>query len=93
MRAHSDNAYVLAAWLREQPLVERVHYRGLAVIPDMSWRRANSVASAECWHLRWRGLRSGVAVYDATVLMRSLLTSVMRRLRSFTRYDYPWSIV
>ena len=33
MRAHSDNAQVLAAWLQEQPLVERVHYCGLADHP------------------------------------------------------------
>ena len=33
MRAHSDNAQVLAAWLQEQPLVERVHYCGLADYP------------------------------------------------------------
>ena len=30
MHAHSDNAQVLAAWLQEQPSVERVHYCGLA---------------------------------------------------------------
>jgi O-succinylhomoserine sulfhydrylase len=34
MRAHSENAAALAAWLAEQPAVARVHYPGLAAHPQ-----------------------------------------------------------
>ncbi len=34
MRAHSENASALAAWLERQPKVSRVHYPGLATHPQ-----------------------------------------------------------
>ena len=70
MRAHSDNAQVLAAWLQEQPLVERVHYCGLADHPEhelasRQQRRYGGVLALEVAGSReaaWRFI-------DATVLM------------------------
>ena len=70
MRAHSDNPQVLAAWLQEQPLVERVHYCGLADHPEhelasRQQRRYGGVLALEVAGSReaaWRFI-------DATVLM------------------------
>jgi len=70
MRAHSDNAQVLAAWLQEQPLVERVHYCGLADHPghelaSLQQRRYGGVLAFEL-----RGGREAAWQFiDATVLM------------------------
>ena len=70
MRAHSDNAEVLARWLQEQPLVERVHYCGLIEhqgyeLASRQQRRSGGVLAFEIMGGReeaWRFI-------DATVLM------------------------
>ena len=70
MRAHSDNAQVLAAWLQEQPLVERVHYCGLANHPghelaSRQQRRCGGVLAFEVAG----GREAAWQFIDATVLM------------------------
>ncbi|MAV68774.1 MAG: O-succinylhomoserine sulfhydrylase [Cellvibrionales bacterium TMED122] len=70
MRAHSDNAQVLAAWLQEQPLVQRVHYCGLAdhtghELASRQQRRYGGVLAFELAG----GREAAWQFIDATVLM------------------------
>ena len=70
MRAHSDNAQVLAAWLQEQPLVERVHYCGLADHPghELASRQQRRYGGVLAFELRG-GREAAWQFIDATVLM------------------------
>ena len=70
MRAHSDNAQVLAAWLQEQPLVERVHYCGLADHPghELASRQQRRYGGVLAFELAG-GREAAWQFIDATVLM------------------------
>ena len=70
MRAHSDNAQVLAAWLQEQPLVERVHYCGLADHPghELASRQQRRYGGVLAFELSG-GREAAWQFIDATVLM------------------------
>ena len=70
MRAHSDNAQVLAAWLQEQPLVERVHYCGLADHPghELASRQQRRYGGVLAFELAG-GREAACQFIDATVLM------------------------
>ena len=70
MRAHSDNAQVLAAWLQEQPLVERVHYCGLADHPEheLASRQQRRYGGVLAFELGG-GREAEWQFIDATVLM------------------------
>ena len=70
MRAHSDNAQVLAAWLREQPLVERVHYCGLADHPghELASRQQCRYGGVLAFEVAG-GREAAWQFIDATVLM------------------------
>ena len=70
MRAHSDNAQVLAAWLQEQPLVERVHYCGLADHPghELASRQQRRYGGVLAFEVAG-GCEAAWQFIDATVLM------------------------
>ncbi|GIR83147.1 MAG: hypothetical protein CM15mP84_08950 [Cellvibrionales bacterium] len=70
MRAHSDNAQVLAAWLQEQPLVERVHYCGLADHPghELASRQQRRYGGVLAFEVAG-GREAAWQFIDATVLM------------------------
>ena len=70
MCAHSDNAQVLAAWLQEQPLVERVHYCGLADHPghELASRQQRLYGGVLAFELAG-GREAAWQFIDATVLM------------------------
>ena len=70
MRAHSDNAQVLAAWLQEQPLVERVHYCGLANHPghELASRQQRRYGGVLAFEVAG-GREAAWQFIDATVLM------------------------
>ena len=70
MRAHSDNAQVLAAWLQEQPPVERVHYCGLADHPghDLASRQQRRYGGVLAFEVAG-GREAESQFIDATVLM------------------------
>jgi cystathionine gamma-synthase len=48
MRVHAENTAVVVDFLSKHPGVERIHYPGLPIIPDMRLRGASSRASAPC---------------------------------------------
>ena len=70
MRAHSDNAQILAAWLQEQPLVERVHYCGLADHPghELASRQQRRYGGVLAFEVAG-GREAAWQFIDATVLM------------------------
>ena len=70
MRAHSDNAQVLAAWLQEQPLVEQVHYCGLADHPghELASRQQRRYGGVLAFEVAG-GREAAWQFIDATVLM------------------------
>ena len=70
MRAHSDNAQVLAAWLQEQPLVERVHYCGLTDHPghELASRQQRRYGGVLAFEVAG-GREAAWRFVDATVLM------------------------
>ena len=70
MRAHSDNAQVLAAWLQEQPLVQRVHYCGLTDHPghELASRQQRRYGGVLAFELTG-GREAAWQFIDATVLM------------------------
>lgn len=70
MRAHSENAQRLAAWLREQPRVRRVHYPGLAEHPQHALATAQQTAPGGIVAFEVEGGREGAwRVIDATRML------------------------
>jgi O-succinylhomoserine sulfhydrylase len=67
MRAHCDNAHVLATWLEQQPLVERVYYPGLASHPqhDLAGRQQTGYGGIVAFDVQG-GQDSAWTLIDAT---------------------------
>jgi O-succinylhomoserine sulfhydrylase len=70
MRAHSENAALLAEWLMKQPEVERVHYPGLESHPqyELAQRQQNSAGGILSFELSG-GQEAAWRLIDATRLL------------------------
>jgi O-succinylhomoserine sulfhydrylase len=70
MRAHSENAALLAEWLMKQPGVERVHYPGLESHPqyELAQRQQNSAGGILSFELSG-GQEAAWRLIDATRLL------------------------
>ena len=70
MKAHSENAMALAAWLREQPVVEKVYYAGLESHPghDLAVRQQKDFSGVLSFCVRG-GKQEAWQVIDSAELM------------------------